>query len=106
MSYVYPPTHPFERIETDSVQICPWCYVALRSIQLAIQDLTFSCLDTPSSPPPRFDIEFRPFFINDNFGSDEIAIDRRAFLEAKFGDKLEEHDKIVKERGKQLGIDL
>jgi len=87
--------------------ICPWCYIALRSIQLAIQDLTFSYLESNQLlPPPRFDIEFRPFFINDNFGSDEIAIDRRAFLEAKFGTKLEEHDRIVNERGKALGIDF
>lgn len=87
--------------------VCPWCYVALRSIKLAIQDLTLSCLGSNQNLiPPKFDIEFRPFFINDNFGSDEIAIDRRAFLEAKFGHKLEEHDRIVRERGKALGIDF
>ncbi|MBV7379641.1 DsbA family oxidoreductase [Maritimibacter dapengensis] len=55
--------------------ICPWCYIGKARLDAAL-------LERPDHP---FEIEWHPFMLNPDMPAD--GMDRRAYLEAKFGGK-------------------
>jgi predicted DsbA family dithiol-disulfide isomerase len=61
------------RLEIVSDPICPWCYIGAGNLARALAD---------RAPHP-FLIRWRPFQLNPDMPAD--GMDRRAYLEAKFG---------------------
>ncbi|MGR3365653.1 MAG: DsbA family oxidoreductase [Maritimibacter harenae] len=55
--------------------VCPWCYIGKARLDAAL-------LQRPNHP---FDIEWHPFMLNPDMPRE--GMDRRAYLEAKFGGK-------------------
>lgn len=60
------------RLDILSDPICPWCYIGKASLDRA--------LETAGNP---FDLRWRPFQLNPDMPPE--GMDRRAYLEAKFG---------------------
>ncbi|MEX3315513.1 DsbA family protein [Sulfitobacter sp. PS-8MA] len=63
------------KLDIMSDPICPWCYIGKAHLDRALQD-------HPNHP---FAIEWHPFQLNPEMPRD--GMDRRAYLEAKFGGK-------------------
>ncbi|MEM8572490.1 MAG: DsbA family oxidoreductase [Pseudomonadota bacterium] len=63
------------RLEIISDVICPWCYIGATNLMRALE----------ARPDHPFDLQWRPFFLNPDMPAD--GMDRRAYLEAKFGGK-------------------
>ncbi len=61
-------------IEIYSDVVCPWCYIGKRRLELALRSL-------PSVPVTK--VTWRPFELNPTMP--EGGMERRAYLEAKFG---------------------
>lgn len=61
------------RIEFIFDTVCPWCYVGKRRFERALAQ----------RPGTRVDIRWRPFLLNPDIPLD--GIDRRAYLDRKFG---------------------
>ena len=61
------------RLDIISDPVCPWCYIGKARLDQALE----AAGDTP------FDIHWRPFQLNPTMPSE--GMDRRAYLEAKFG---------------------
>ena len=61
------------KLDIMSDPICPWCYIGKAQLDQALQD-------TPDHP---FVIEWHPFQLNPDMPPE--GMDRRAYLEAKFG---------------------
>ncbi|KZT33974.1 thioredoxin-like protein [Sistotremastrum suecicum HHB10207 ss-3] len=84
--------------------ICPWCYIGLKEIEKAIQDLSVNLLP---NTPPKFEIEYRPYPLNTQFGSDDIAVEKRAHYEKRFGaDRQHDIEEMMKKRGREAGIEF
>ena len=81
-------------IDIYSDTICPWCYIAKRKLQSAIEEL----------PDYRFDILWHPYQLNPDMPLE--GMNRKDYLNNKFGGKIQA-DKIYKEInevGKNIGI--
>ena len=84
------------KLDIMSDPICPWCYIGKTYLDRALADM-------PDAP---FTIEWHPFQLNPDMPRE--GMDRRAYLEAKFGGK----DGAVKaylpvvEHGKKAGLKL
>ena len=63
------------KLDIISDPICPWCYVGKANLDKALEDV-------PDHP---FTIEWHPFQLNPDMPAD--GMDRRAYLEGKFGGK-------------------
>ncbi len=63
------------KLDIMSDPICPWCYIGKTHLDRALQD----------HPNHRFSIEWHPFQLNPDMPRD--GMDRRAYLEGKFGGK-------------------
>lgn len=63
------------RLDILSDPICPWCYIGKTHLDHALSQ-------APSNP---FEIQFHPFQLNPDMPRE--GMDRRAYLEAKFGGK-------------------
>lgn len=63
------------KLDILSDPICPWCYIGKTQLDRALEQ-------TPDHP---FTIEWHPFQLNPDMP--ESGMDRRAYLEAKFGGK-------------------
>jgi predicted DsbA family dithiol-disulfide isomerase len=81
---------------------CPWCYVAHKEIQNALARAR------ASHPNTLFTIEYRPFELDPTLpGAREKPMCRIACYKAKFGEeKMKKVSAVLKERGRQVGIDL
>ena len=68
---------PMQKVKLDilSDPICPWCYIGKTHLDKALADVE----DQP------FEIEWHPFQLNPDMPAD--GMDRRAYLEKKFGGK-------------------
>jgi len=78
-------------------------------MNLALSRLALSLVSSksPTTPHPQFELEYRPFPLITNFGSDDVAMEKEAFFEKRFGkDRSTEMHNVVKGRGKELGIDF
>ena len=63
------------KLDIMSDPICPWCYIGKAHLDRALE----------SEPDRPFAIEWHPFQLNPNVPAD--GMDRRAYLEGKFGGK-------------------
>ena len=63
------------KLDILSDPICPWCYIGKAYLDRALE----------SSPDHPFEIEWHPFQLNPEMP--QGGMDRRAYLEAKFGGK-------------------
>ena len=62
-------------LDIFSDPICPWCYIGKSYLDRALQD----------APDHPFTIRWRPFMLNPDMPAE--GMDRRAYLETKFGGK-------------------
>ena len=85
-------------VDVVSDVVCPWCYIGKRRLEAAIAQLRESNPDLP------FDVRWHPFQLNPDLPAE--GVDRRAYLERKFGGA--ERAKQIYERvtaaGKSVGI--
>ena len=84
------------KLDIVSDPICPWCYIGKAKLEQALAQAG----DHP------FDIRWRPFRLNPEMPPD--GMDRKAYLEAKFGGKERAaaiYDKI-RAAGAEAGLDL
>jgi predicted DsbA family dithiol-disulfide isomerase len=85
-------------VDVVSDVVCPWCYVGKRRLEAAIAQMREEEPDLP------FEVRWHPFQLNPDLPAQ--GVDRKAYLEAKFGGP--ERAKQVYERvtaaGKSVGI--
>lgn len=81
-------------IDIVSDVVCPWCYIGKRNLEAALAEL------------PRDDIEirWRPYQLDPTIPPEGIA--RRAYLERKFGERVDEIYTRVAAAGRDAGIDF
>ncbi|MGY9045774.1 hypothetical protein P775_14730 [Puniceibacterium antarcticum] len=84
------------KLDIMSDPICPWCYIGKTYLDRALAQM-------PDHP---FTIEWHPFQLNPDMPAE--GMDRRAYLESKFGGKQEAVQAYlpVAEHGVKAGIDL
>ena len=80
--------------------VCPWCYVGKRRLDAAIADLS------ASEPETRIHVRWHPFQLNPDIP--QTGVDRRAYLEAKFGGPARARDihARVRAAAKTVGLSL
>jgi len=78
--------------------ICPWCYIGIREIQAAVAL-------AEKNLPLRFLVEYRPFRLDPSLSVD-VPITKAEKYSKKFGDRMQGVRKVVKERGRKLGIEF
>jgi predicted DsbA family dithiol-disulfide isomerase len=87
-------------VDVVSDVVCPWCYIGKRRLEAAIAQLREADPDLP------FEVRWHPFQLNPDLPAE--GVDRKAYLEAKFGGP--ERAKQVYERvttaGRTVGIDF
>jgi len=85
-------------VDVVSDVVCPWCYIGKRRLEAAIAQLREANPDLP------FEIRWHPFQLNPDLPAE--GIDRKGYLEAKFGGA--ERAKQIYERvtaaGRTVGI--
>lgn len=81
-------------IDIVSDVVCPWCYIGKRRLEAA--------LDARGEPRPR--VRWHPFQLNPDIPAG--GVDRRGYLEAKFGgaDRAQEIYARVEAAGRDVGI--
>lgn len=84
------------RLDIFSDPICPWCYIGKTNLDRALE----------SRPNHRFLIEWHPFQLNPDMPAE--GRDRRSYLEAKFGGKLQAVEVYarVEQAAKDAGIEI
>jgi predicted DsbA family dithiol-disulfide isomerase len=70
-------------VDVISDVVCPWCYIGKRRLEKAIA----------LNPDLNVEVRWRPYFLNDWIPRE--GIDRKAYLEAKFG-SVENYDGIAR----------
>ena len=84
------------KLDILSDPICPWCYIGKAQLDRALEQ-------RPDHP---FEVEWHPFQLNPDMPTD--GMDRRAYLEAKFGGKegaLEAYKPVV-EHAAKAGLEI
>jgi predicted DsbA family dithiol-disulfide isomerase len=83
-----------QKITVDIVSdaVCPWCYIGKRNLEAALADL----------PGVEAEIHWRPYQLDATIP--EGGVDRRAYLERKFGARVSEIYGRVSEAGAAAGI--
>jgi predicted DsbA family dithiol-disulfide isomerase len=85
-------------VDVVSDVVCPWCYIGKRRLEAAIAQMREAEPDLP------FEVRWHPFQLNPDLPAQ--GVDRKAYLEAKFGGP--ERAKQVYERvtaaGRSVGI--
>lgn len=79
-------------IDIVSDAVCPWCYIGKRNLESALADL------------PELDVEvrWRPYQLDATIPAE--GIDRRVYLQRKFGGRVDEIYGRVKDAGAAAGI--
>lgn len=84
------------KLDIISDPICPWCYIGKTNLDRALE----------AEPDHPFEIEWHIFQLNPDMPAE--GMDRRAYLEAKFGGKegaLQAYQPVV-DHAKQAGLDI
>jgi predicted DsbA family dithiol-disulfide isomerase len=79
------------QIDIVSDTVCPWCFIGKRRLEAALAERG------PDAPPVA--IAWRPYQLNPDMPAD--GVDRRAYLEAKFGGP--ERAKAIYDRVRRVG---
>jgi predicted DsbA family dithiol-disulfide isomerase len=87
--------HP-EPLTVDVVSdvVCPWCYIGKRNLEAALAKLSIDNVE----------IRWRPYQLDSTIPPEGIA--RRAYLERKFGARVDEIYTRVAAAGREAGIDF
>jgi predicted DsbA family dithiol-disulfide isomerase len=87
---------PAETLTIDIVSdvVCPWCYIGKRNLEAALASL----------PENNVEIRWRPYQLDSTIPPEGIA--RRAYLERKFGARVDEIYTRVAAAGRDAGIDF
>jgi predicted DsbA family dithiol-disulfide isomerase len=87
---------PAETLTIDIVSdvVCPWCYIGKRNLEAALARL----------PENNVEIRWRPYQLDPTIPPEGIA--RRAYLERKFGTRVDEIYTRVAAAGREAGIDF
>ncbi|MFO1311507.1 MAG: DsbA family oxidoreductase [Burkholderiales bacterium] len=85
-------------VDVVSDVVCPWCYIGKRRLEAAIAQMRESDPDLP------FAIRWHPFQLNPDLPAE--GVDRKAYLEAKFGGpgRAREIYERVTAAGRTVGI--
>jgi len=85
-------------VDVVSDVVCPWCYIGKRRLEAAIAQLREEAPDLP------FEVRWHPFQLNPDLPPQ--GVDRKAYLEAKFGGtaRAKEVYERVTAAGKSVGI--
>ncbi|GGG75465.1 polyketide biosynthesis protein [Salipiger pallidus] len=83
-------------LDIFSDPICPWCYIGKAQLDAAL-------LDAPDHP---FQMRWRPFMLNPDMPAE--GMDRRAYLETKFGGQKGAVDAYmpISEHAAQAGVEI
>jgi predicted DsbA family dithiol-disulfide isomerase len=81
-------------IDIVSDVVCPWCYIGKRNLEAALAGL----------PEKNVEIRWRPYQLDSTIPPEGIA--RRAYLERKFGTRVDEIYTRVAAAGHEAGIDF
>jgi predicted DsbA family dithiol-disulfide isomerase len=84
------------RLDIFSDPVCPWCYVGKANLDRALAD----------HPDHPFAIQWHPFQLNPDLPPE--GVDKRAYLEAKFGDKarLDAIQERLREVARAAGLEM
>jgi predicted DsbA family dithiol-disulfide isomerase len=85
---------PSVTIDVVSDVVCPWCYIGKRNLEAALATL----------PAQDIEIRWRPYQLDATIPPEGIA--RRAYLERKFGDRVDEIYTRVAAAGRHAGIEF
>jgi predicted DsbA family dithiol-disulfide isomerase len=85
-----------ERLTIDIVSdvVCPWCYIGKRNLEAALAAL----------PADDIEIRWRPYQLDPTIPPEGIA--RRAYLERKFGARIDEIYARVAAAGREAGLEF
>jgi predicted DsbA family dithiol-disulfide isomerase len=85
-------------VDVVSDVVCPWCYIGKRRLEAAIAQMRASNPDLP------FEIRWHPFQLNPDLPAE--GIDRKAYLERKFGggERAKQIYERVSAAGESVGI--
>jgi len=80
--------------------VCPWCYIGKRRLASALQLLQ------DESPGRAVNVRWHPFQLNPDLPSQ--GMDRRAYVEAKFGSRehADANYRRIRDVGETVGLDL
>jgi predicted DsbA family dithiol-disulfide isomerase len=81
-------------IDIVSDVVCPWCYIGKRNLEAALAAL----------PDTNVEIRWRPYQLDPTIPPEGIA--RRAYLERKFGARVDEIYERVAAAGREAGIEF
>ena len=81
-------------IDIVSDVVCPWCYIGKRNLEAALAAL----------PDTDVEIRWRPYQLDPTIPPEGIA--RRAYLERKFGARVDEIYERVAAAGREAGIEF
>ncbi|MBV8849072.1 MAG: DsbA family oxidoreductase [Methylobacteriaceae bacterium] len=81
-------------IDVVSDVVCPWCYIGKRNLEAALATV----------PDKNVEIRWRPYQLDPTIPAEGIA--RRAYLERKFGARVDEIYTRVADAGRQAGLDF
>ena len=79
-------------IDIVSDAVCPWCYIGKRNLEQALADM----------PGVSAEIHWRPYQLDPTIPAE--GVDRRAYLQRKFGARVDEIYNRVSEAGGAAGI--
>jgi predicted DsbA family dithiol-disulfide isomerase len=82
------------KIDIYSDVICPWCYLGESRLKKALESL-------PKTT--KVDINYLPYELNP--ATAEAGVDRKKYLEAKYGSRIKESDQRLKTLGQAMGIE-
>jgi predicted DsbA family dithiol-disulfide isomerase len=90
-------TAPARTVDVVSDVVCPWCYIGKRQLEQAIDRLP---------PHERPTVRWHPFQLNPDLPRE--GVDRRAYLEAKFGgaERAAQIYERVRQAGREAGLAL
>jgi len=75
--------------------ICPYTYISNKALLDAINE----CEHFPLT----FDVEYRPFRLNATL-PDNFPLDRKAFMQQKYGDKYEAIQEVIQHMAQAMGV--
>jgi predicted DsbA family dithiol-disulfide isomerase len=82
------------KIDIYSDVICPWCYLGESRLKKALDSL-------PKTT--KVEVSYLPYELNP--ATAEAGVDRKKYLEAKYGSRIKEADQRLKSLGQAMGIE-